>query len=78
MYNRFLIKVFCLVAYSPISLSAKFSRFKGPGPKVLKLFSSSAELSMNFQLLIDIEIVMISGKFMLKTKKLVIYPARKC
>ena len=46
-----------------------------PGPKVIKLFSSSAQLSIKFQLLIDVEIVKISGKFMFKTQKLVIYPA---
>ena len=49
-----------------------------PGPKVIKLFSSSAQLIMKFQLLIDVEIVKISGKFRFRTKKLVIDPAHKC
>ena len=49
-----------------------------PGPKVIKLFSSSAQLSKKFQLLIDVEIVKISGKFRFKTQKLVIDPAHKC
>ena len=35
----------------------------GPGPEVIKLFSCSAQLSMKFQLLINAEIVKISGKF---------------
>ena len=48
-----------------------------PGPKVIELFSSSAELSMNFQLLINVEIVKISGKFRFKTQNLIIYPAHK-
>ena len=49
-----------------------------PGPKVIKLFSSSAQLSMKFQLLINVEIIKISGKFRFKTQKLAIYPADKC
>ena len=49
-----------------------------PGPEVIKLFSSSAQLSMKFQLLINAEIVKIIGKFRFKTQKLVIYPAHKC
>ena len=50
-----------------------------PGPQVIKLFSSSVKLSMKFQLhvLINIEIVKISGKFRFKTQKLVIYPAHE-
>ena len=46
--------------------------------KVIKLFSSSAQLSMKFQLLIHVEIVKIRGKFRLKTQKQAIYPAHKC
>ena len=49
-----------------------------PGPEVIKLFSSSAQLSMKFQLLINVEIVKISGKFGFKTQKLIIYSAHKC
>ena len=50
----------------------------GPGPEVIKLFSSSAQLSMKFQLLINAEIVKISGKFRFIPQNLVIYPANKC
>ena len=46
-----------------------------PGPEVIKLVSSSAQLSMKFQLLINVEIVKIGVKFRFKTQKLVIYPA---
>ena len=46
-----------------------------PGPEVIKLFSSSAQLSMKFQLLINVEMVEISGKFRFSTQQLVIYPA---
>ena len=62
----------------------KFSAMLGqshcfkPGPEVIKLFSISAQLSMKFQLLINAEIVKISGKFGIKPQKLVIYPANKC
>ena len=49
-----------------------------PGPEVIKLFSSSAQLSMKFQLLINVEIVKINEKFRFKTQKLIIYPAHKC
>ena len=49
-----------------------------PGPEVIKLFSSSAQLSMKFQLLINAEIVKISEKFRFKPQKLVIYPDDKC
>ena len=49
-----------------------------PGPEVIKLFSSSAQLSMKFQLLINVEIIKIRGKFKFKTQKLVIYSAHKC
>ena len=47
-------------------------------PEVIKLFPSSAQLSMKFQLLINVEIVEVSGNFRFKTQKLVIYPAHKC
>ena len=49
-----------------------------PGFKVIKLFSSSAQLSMKFQLHVKVEIVKLSGKFRFKTQQLVIYPAHKC
>ena len=49
-----------------------------PGPEVIKLFSSSAQLSMKFQLLINVEIVKISGKFRFISHKPVIYPVHKC
>ena len=51
---------------------------KTPSPEVIKLFSSSAQLSMKFRLLINTEIVKISGKFRFKTKNLVNHPAHKC
>ena len=46
--------------------------------EIIKLFSSSAQLIMKFQLLINVEIVEISGKFRFNTQQLVIYPAHKC
>ena len=58
-------------------LPIKFSE-ACPGPEVIKLFSISAQLSMKFQLLINVEIIKISGKLRFKTQKLVIYPANKC
>ena len=45
---------------------------RGPGPEVIK------QLSTKFQLLINVEMIKISGKFRFKTQKLVIYPANKC
>ena len=52
--------------------------WRGPGLEVIKPFLSSAQLSMKFQLLINVEIVQTGGKFRFKTQKLVIYPAHKC
>ena len=49
-----------------------------PGLEVIKLFSISAQLSMKFQLLTDVEKVKIDGKYRFKTQKLVINPANKC
>ena len=49
-----------------------------PGLEVIKLFSSSAEPSMKFQLLINVKIVNNFSKFRFKTQNLVIYPAHKC
>ena len=49
-----------------------------PGFEVIKPFSSSDQLSMKFQLFINVEIVKISGKFRFNTQQLVIYPAHKC
>ena len=49
-----------------------------PGLEVIKLFSSSAQLRMKFQQLINVKIVKISRKFLFKNPKLVIYPAHKC
>ena len=51
---------------------------RNPGPEVIKLFSSSAQLSMKFQLLINAKIVKISGKYRFIPQNLVIYPANKC
>ena len=42
-----------------------------PGTEFIKLFSSSAQLSMEFQLLINVEIFKNCGKFWFKTPKLV-------
>ena len=39
-----------------------------PGSEVIKLFSSSTQLSMKVQLLINIEIIKISGNFRFKTQ----------
>ena len=47
-------------------------------PTDLAPFSCSTQLSIKFKLLINIEIVTISGKFRLKSKNPVIYPANKC
>ena len=41
-----------------------------PGLEVKKCFSSSAQLSMKFQLLINVEIVKIKGKYKFKTKRI--------
>ena len=49
-----------------------------PGLEVINLFSSSAQLSMKFQLLVNVELVEISGKLELSIQQLVIYPAYKC
>ena len=49
-----------------------------PGPEVIKLFSCSAQLSMKFKLLVNIEIAKINGKFKFKSQKPVIFPADKC
>ena len=49
-----------------------FNSLKGnsrSGPTVIKLLSSSAQLSMKFQLLINAEIVKNHAKFRFKTKK---------
>ena len=49
-----------------------------PCPKVIELFSGSPQLSMKFQLLINVEIVKIRGNFKFKTQKQIIYGAHKC
>ena len=50
---------------------------QSPGPEVIQLFSSSVQLRIKFQLLINVEIVKTSGKFRFKTQNLVIYTAHK-
>ena len=60
--------------YVPVLIESKYAI---PGPEVIKLFSSSAQLSMKSQLLINVEIIKISGKFRFKTQKLAIYPTHK-
>ena len=64
----------------PKSLNPQISSPVGhkPGPEVIKLFSSSAQLSMKNQLLITVKIVKIGGKFIFIPQNLVIYPAHKC
>ena len=49
-----------------------------PGPEVIKLFSSSTQLSMKFQLLINVKIAQINKNLGLRSQKPVIYPANKC
>ena len=48
------------------------------GPEVIKLFSSSAQLSMKFQLRINTEIAQVNENFRFRYTKPVIYPAYKC
>ena len=48
-----------------------------PGPKVIKLFPCSTQLSMKFKLLINIEVAKIEGIFRCESLKPVIYPANK-
>ena len=55
-----------------------YSQSNTSGLEVIKLFSSSAQLSMKFKLLRNVEIVKNCGQFRFKTQKLVIYPAHKC
>ena len=40
-----------------------------PGLQVIKLFSSSGQLSMKFYVLLNVEIFKISGNFRFKTQK---------
>ena len=61
---------------SPVNYSD--SDANEPGLEVIKLFSSSAQLSMKIQLVINVENFKNCGKFRFKTQKLVIYPAHKC
>ena len=61
-----------------IYLVFEFMGKRSSGPEVIKLFLSSAQLSMKFQLLINVDIIKISGKFRFRTPKPVIYPAYKC
>ena len=49
-----------------------------PGSKVIKLFSCSTQLSMKFQMLINIKIAKINDILWFRSPKLVIYPANKC
>ena len=56
-------------SFSISKVSLRQLKFK-PCLEVIKLFSSSTQMSIKFQLLIDVEIVKISGKFKFKTQKL--------
>ena len=78
---KYLLNIFCL--YWGLTSQLTFFSHVGmepqlPGPEVIKLFSSSAQLSMKFQLLINAKIVKISGKYRFIPQNLVIYPANKC
>ena len=46
--------------------------------EVIKLFSSSTQLSMKFKMLMNIERAKIYGFFRFNSLKPVIYPANKC
>ena len=48
------------------------------GPEVIKLFSCSTQLSMEFKMLINIDIAKIYGIFRFNSLKPAIYPANKC
>ena len=43
--------------------------FSQSGPKVIKLFSCSTQLSMKFKMLINIEIAKINGNFRFRSQK---------
>ena len=57
---------------SSVKLQRKNVAF--PGPEVIKHFSCSTQLSMEFKLLINIEITRINGIFRFQSSKPVIYP----
>ena len=46
--------------------------------QIIKLFSFSIQLSMNFKMLINSLIAKINGNFRFESLKLVIYSANKC
>ena len=71
----------CEICYNASRQTSTFYvlRERTPGPEVIKLFSSSTQLSMKFQLLMNDKIVkQIVKNSGSKLKKLVIYPANKC
>ena len=49
-----------------------------PGPEVIKLFSSSTQLSIKFKQLINDKIVQIKKNFRFRSPEHVIYPADEC
>ena len=61
-----------------VQMIVMYPNFAFPGLEVKSFFSSSAQLTMKFQLFINTEIVKISGKLRFKTQNLVIYSAHKC
>ena len=66
-------------SYQPgvyVPLKALFLVF--PGTEVIKHFSCSTQLSMKFQLLMNVETTKISGKFMFRSAMPVVYSADKC
>ena len=68
----------CLTPANDENVSVLCLQGLQPGLEVIKLFSSSAQLSMKFQLLINAEIVKISEKLRFIPQNLEIYPAYKC
>ena len=58
-----------LMTWKPAMNRPRFIKNKITGSEVIKLFSSSAQLSMKFQMLINVDVIKISGKFRFKTKK---------
>ena len=49
-----------------------------PGPEVIKLFSCSSQLSMNFSLLINLKLLIIANYFLLIVAEDENFSANKC
>ena len=63
---------------SDLNFQDRWNMANSPGPKVIKLFSCSTQLSMKFKILINIEIAKLNGNFRFRSQKPAIYPANKC